>query len=165
MENYWVFGDAYWTTWDYGSDIFGNIITTGVSAGVAYLYNNEPADTYSAVVGDNQLIGYESFIQSGDFDLGDGDDLLFADKFIPDFELTDPGGINNDPEVNILMSAKQYPTATTVSKGPFVVSASTRFQNIRLRGRQANLKISTSAIGTSWRLGTFRLDLVPDGKR
>lgn len=52
VENYWVFGDAYWTTWDYGSDIFGNIITTGVSAGVAYLYNNEPADTYSAVIGD-----------------------------------------------------------------------------------------------------------------
>lgn len=165
VDNYWVFGDSYWTTWDFGADIFESIITTGVSAGVAYLYNNEPADTYSAVVGDNQLIGYESFIQSGDFDLGDGDDLLFADKFIPDFELTDPGGINNDPQVNILMSAKQYPTATTVSKGPFVVSASTRFQNIRLRGRQANLKISTSAVGTSWRLGTFRLDLVPDGKR
>jgi len=165
VDNYWVFGDSYWTTWDFGADIFESIITTGVSAGVAYLYNNEPADTYSAVVGDNQLIGYESFIQSGDFDLGDGDDLLFADKFIPDFDLTDPGGINNDPQVNILMSAKQYPTATTVSKGPFVVSASTRFQNIRLRGRQANLKISTSAVGTSWRLGTFRLDLVPDGKR
>ena len=165
VDNYWVFGDSYWTTWDFGADIFESIITTGVSAGNAYLYNNEPADTYSAVVGDNQLIGYESFIQSGDFDLGDGDDLLFADKFIPDFELTDPGGINNDPQVNILMSAKQYPTATTVSKGPFVVSASTRFQNIRLRGRQANLKISTSAVGTSWRLGTFRLDLVPDGKR
>ncbi len=165
VDNYWVFGDSYWTTWDFGADIFESIITTGVSAGVAYLYNNEPADTYNAVVGDNQLIGYESFIQSGDFDLGDGDDLLFADKFIPDFELTDPGGINNDPQVNILMSAKQYPTATTVSKGPFVVSASTRFQNIRLRGRQANLKISTSAVGTSWRLGTFRLDLVPDGKR
>ena len=165
VDNYWVYGDSYWTTWDFGADIFESIITTGVSAGVAYLYNNEPADTYNAVVGDNQLIGYESFIQSGDFDLGDGDDLLFADKFIPDFELTDPGGINNDPQVNILMSAKQYPTATTVSKGPFVVSASTRFQNIRLRGRQANLKISTSAVGTSWRLGTFRLDLVPDGKR
>ena len=165
VSGYWVYGDSYWTTWDFGADIFESIITTGVSAGVAYLYNNEPADTYNAVVGDNQLIGYESFIQSGDFDLGDGDDLLFADKFIPDFELTDPGGINNDPQVNILMSAKQYPTATTVSKGPFVVSASTRFQNIRLRGRQANLKISTSAVGTSWRLGTFRLDLVPDGKR
>ena len=165
VNNYWVFGNSYWTTWNFGADIFGSIITTGVSAGNAYLYNNEPADTYSGVIGDNQLIGYESFNQSGDFDLGDGDDLLFADKFIPDFELSDPGGINNDPQVNIVMGTKQYPTATTVSKGPFVVSASTRFQNIRLRGRQANLKISTSAIGTSWRLGTFRLDLVPDGKR
>ena len=165
VENYWVYGDAYWTTWDFGEGIFDNIITTGVSAGTAYLYNNEPEDTYHAVIGDNQLIGYKSYIQSGDFDLGDGDELLFADKFIPDFQLADPGGNNNDPEVNILMGAKQYPTATTVTKGPFVVSASTRFQNIRLRGRQANLRISTSAVGTSWRLGTFRLDLVPDGKR
>ena len=165
IDNYWVFGDSYWTTWDFSSGIFDNIITTGVSADVAYLYNNEPLDTYSGVIGNNQLIGYKSFIKSGDFDLGDGDEILFADKFIPDFELSDPGGNNNDPEVNILMSSKQYPTATSVTKGPFIVSTSTQFHNIRLRGRQANLKISTSAIGTSWRLGTFRLDLVPDGKR
>jgi len=165
VENYWVYGSAYWTTWDFGEGIFDSIITTGVSATNSYLYNNEPENTYHAVIGDNQVIGYESFVQSADFDLGDGDELLFADKFIPDFQLSDPGGNNNDPEVNILMGTKQYPTATTVSKGPFVVSASTRFQNIRLRGRQANLKISTSAVGTSWRLGTFRLDLVPDGKR
>ena len=165
VENYWVYGTATWTVWDFGGGIFENIITTGVEASASYLYNNEPENVYYAVSGNNQIKGYNSFIKSSDFDIEDGNEIMFVDKFIPDFQLSDPGGINANPKVQINLGAKQYPTAVTVTKGPFTVTENTRFQNIRLRGRQATLQISSSAAGTAWRLGTFRFDLMPDGSR
>lgn len=165
VENYWVYGTATWTVWDFGGGIFENIITTGVEASASYLYNNEPENVYYAVSGNNQIKGYNSFIKSSDFDIEDGNEIMFVDKFIPDFQLSDPGGINASPAVQINLGAKQYPTAVTVTKGPFTVTENTRFQNIRLRGRQATLQISSSAAGTAWRLGTFRFDLMPDGSR
>ena len=35
----------------------------------------------------------------------------------------------------------------------------------RARGRQAIVRISTSTAGTNWRLGSFRMDVMQDGKR
>jgi hypothetical protein len=104
-----------------------------------------------------------SFIESGDFQLhidGDGETFTKVRRFIPDFQR-----LTGTATVTILL--KDYPSDTAVSSalGPFSVTSSTQKIDTRARGRAAALKIQTTATGETWRYGTFRADIQPDGKR
>jgi hypothetical protein len=104
-----------------------------------------------------------SFIESGDFQLhvdGDGETFTKIRRFIPDFQR-----LTGTATVTILL--KDYPSDTAVSSalGPFSVTSSTQKIDTRARGRAAALKIQTTATGETWRYGTFRADIQPDGKR
>jgi len=107
-----------------------------------------------------------SFIESGDFDIGDGEDIMFIKKLIPDFK--DQVG-----NVNITLKSRYFPTETQISKGPFYHSTSGTKINPRTRGRQVAVRIesngyngvSNDALNEDWRFGTFRFDVQPDGKR
>ena len=153
-ENYWTFGESIWTSW-MDRSVFDNMMTTGVSAPdtVSYLYDNEPSNIYTA---DGTKL--QSYIESGVFDLGDGDDILFIDRIIPDFTI-------KNGNVEVIVKTQNFPNATTVSKGPYTILSSTNFIRTRSRGRQGVLRIQTSAINTQWQLGTVRMDVMMDGKR
>ena len=45
------------------------------------------------------------------------------------------------------------------------VTATTEKFDLRGRGRQANVRIESDAVGDNWRYGTLRLDVQPDGGR
>jgi hypothetical protein len=64
------------------------------------------------------------------------------------------------------MYASYYPTATETTFGPFTAANPTK---CRLSGRQVRLRVESdpNAIDSakSWRVGTFRLDLVLGGLR
>jgi len=45
-----------------------------------------------------------------------------------------------------------------------VTSATTKIDT-RARGRQAQISIKTTETGSSWRYGTYRADVQPDGMR
>ena len=49
--------------------------------------------------------------------------------------------------------------------GPFTVSSSTKKVDTRARARAVALKIANTTTNQSWKLGTFRLDVQPDGRR
>jgi len=49
--------------------------------------------------------------------------------------------------------------------GPFTVSSSTQKVDTRARARAIALKVANTAASQSWKLGTFRLDIQPDGRR
>jgi hypothetical protein len=49
--------------------------------------------------------------------------------------------------------------------GPFTITTSTDKVDTRVRGRLVSLKIENDAINQSWRYGTLRLDVQPDGRR
>jgi hypothetical protein len=51
------------------------------------------------------------------------------------------------------------------TKGPFTINAGTQKIDIRARGRQASVRVSSSDAGTSWRWGSVRLAIQPDGGR
>jgi len=53
----------------------------------------------------------------------------------------------------------------TTSLSPFTITASTDKKDTRARGRFVNIKIENDAASESWRFGTFRLDVQPDGRR
>ena len=100
-----------------------------------------------------------SHITSGDFVIPQaGENLMSIKRFIPDFK-------NQQGTVNVELNFKLYPASSTTTNGPYAVTTSTTKVDTRARGRQGSIKISTSAVDTAWRYGTYRADVQPDGMR
>jgi len=153
--NYWTIGTTLFTTFA-DQYVFGNTITTGTTVGGSNIYNNEPVG-YSLQTGSGEPL--TSFIESADFDIEDGNQLMFLNKMIPDFDLT-------DGNIKFSITTKEYPESTeSVTKGPFTISNTTNKINIRARGRQGRIKVSCNSTGTKWRWGSLRLAVQPDGGR
>jgi hypothetical protein len=143
-----------------GTGSFPTIIgETGLGQSVFFeheLGNNQ-------VNADGSITAINSYIQSFDFDLdvqGNGEFFLAMRRFVPDFkELTG--------DAKVTLNIKQYPsqTGTVTALSPFTITSSTTKIDTRARGRFINLKIENDGVNQSWRYGTFRLDLQPDGRR
>jgi hypothetical protein len=104
-----------------------------------------------------------AFIESGDFDLdaeGDGQFFIKIRRFIPDFKV-----LNGNAKITL--DLRDYPndTATSSPLGPFTVTSSTDKIDTRARARLAALKIENDSTDENWRLGLFRVDIQPDGRR
>lgn len=150
-DNYWTYGDATWTTWD-DKVAFNNVITTGIEGSDSFLFDNEPQDIFT---GDGEVLPF--FIESADFDIEDGDVMMFMDRIIPDFDIT-------DGSLDVTLTSQSFPINGEVTKGPFTVDKSTQKVDFRLRGRQARVRIACSS-DTGWRYGSLRLAMQPDGRR
>jgi hypothetical protein len=131
--------------------------------------NLNGASTYYAhEVGTDQVVGttttaIEAFVESGDFMLhvdGDGEVFTKVRRFIPDFKRLTGNAI-------VTINLKDFPSDTASSSplGPFTITSSTKKIDTRARGRAASLKISNNSTGQTWRYGTFRADVQPDGRR
>ena len=101
-----------------------------------------------------------AFITSGYFDIGDGDNIMFMKRFIPDFS-------NQQGNLTVNLQLRAYPqaSATPSSLDPYTVTPTTQKVDTRARGRQIALKIESDATNTFWRYGTLRVDIQPDGLR
>ena len=167
VENVWSIGTLSRTAWqDYGA--YDNPLATeydstgtestistiyGLTAGRAQVYEQE-----KGINANGQPIS--AFITSGYFDIGDGDNMMYMKRFIPDFK--DQQG---DLTVNLFLRAYPQSAATNSSLDPYTVSPTTQKIDTRARGRQISLKITSSALDTDWRYGTLRVDIQPDGIR
>jgi hypothetical protein len=67
----------------------------------------------------------------------------------------------------VTLQLRNYPNDDYASSslGPFTISSSTTKVDTRARARAISLKIANTAVSQSWKLGTFRLDVQPDGRR
>jgi len=122
-------------------------------------------------------IPIEAYVQSSDFDIGDGHNFGFVWRMLPD--VTFNGSTVNAPVIYMTLKPRQNSGATYGEPSPSVVSSSDNFvggrvYNIeaytgqvytRLRGRQMSFKISSTALGVNWQLGVPRIDIRPDGRR
>ena len=116
-----------------------------------------------------------SFIQSYDIDMESrmrktamgvssnavaGEFFLALRRFVPDFK-TLAGNCK------VSLGVKRYPqdSQTTTALSPFTITSSTLKKDTRARGRFLNVKIENDAASESWRFGTLKLDLQPDGRR
>ena len=115
-------------------------------------------------------------ILSGDFDItqrivgnqmtgiadtrGDGEFIMKIRRFIPDF-------ISQTGNTRITLNLRNFPndTAASSSLGPFDVTTSTQKIDTRARARAIALKVENTSTSQNWKLGTFRLDIQPDGRR
>ena len=127
------------------------------------------------------------YVQSSDFDIGDGHNYGFVWQIIPDITFdgsvgpapTDPNNPTNYPQVTFTVRPRQNPGSnygtadtptvqSTKSYGPTSVYNVQEFTEIvytRVRGRQMAFKVSSDTIGTQWQLGTPRINVRPDGRR
>ena len=113
-------------------------------------------------------------ITSGDFDItqqrsstgqvigmpnlrGDGEYIMKIRRFIPDF-------ISQTGDTQISLITKNFPndSSTTTS---FTITSSNDKVDTRVRARSIALKVSNTSSAENWKLGTFRLDIQPDGRR
>ena len=120
-------------------------------------------------VGNNQInpngssTAIPAELESFDLDLemqGAGQFYLSISRFIPDFKVLTGNAI-------VTLTVKRFPSSagTTSPYSPFTVSSSSTQFNTRARGRFASVKIANSAVDQTWRFGTLRLDIRPDGMR
>jgi len=147
-EGVWSIGTMGRTAWvDRG--IFR--LPIGVdSTGVVYDHEKGDTEDGTAMV---------SYIESAEFDLGEGDSLFSLHRIIPDIS-QDAGS------VDISFNAKLYPNDANTAHGPFTVTPTTEKINTRLRARQISIKFaSDSLLDEKWRLGTSRIDIKPAGRR
>ena len=160
LEKTWSYGSGFFTTYA-DKDIFGNTITTGnptiptqVETSTGYLFDNEPDNVFT---GDGEAIS--SFIESAAFDIEDGTEMMFMDRLIPDFTM------NENKNIEFTIIAQEFPTNSEKLSGPFSINSTTTKVDLRARGRQARIKVSSGEAGTKWQYGSLRLSLQPDGRR
>jgi len=131
-------------------------------------------------VDDNQTTStaaIAAFIESSDFDIGDGDRFSLVNRVVPDVSFD--GSTATNPAATLTLhalassgSGRNSPVseggvnnATVTRTATSPVEVFTDLINIRVRGRQLSMKFSSSATGVTWQLGTPRLDIRPDGRR
>ena len=176
-ENTWYTGTEARTSW-IDATVYQNPFATK--------YDSSASGTFPVIVGESGLgqttyfeheVGTDqvnpngttttvtSFIQSFDFDIanpqmGEGEFFLAVRRFIPDFK-------NLQGNAKVTMAVKRFPqqSQTTTSLSPFTITSSTNKKDTRARGRYVNIKIENDATSESWRFGTFKIDIQPDGRR
>jgi hypothetical protein len=134
-----------------------------------------------AVGTDNVLINHESgvdadglpmaaYIQSSDFDVGEGDKFMLTRRVIPDINFE--GSTAEVPTVDFMVKPRNFPGATYQSDSfdtqPVVQTSVDVYTDqvwIRARARQMAIKVMSNGLGVNWQLGSPRLDAREDGRR
>ena len=168
LEQTWYYGKLARTAWNdraAGQRSFPQAASTD-----QYLYDQEfGLDDGSQ----NPAVPVDAFVQSSDFDIGDGDQFMFIRRIIPDLNFSNSTAAA--PQVEFTMTARNY-NGNVTGQGSdsgdvirtSVISGQDNYTNqlfMRLRGRQMNLKVSSDTTGVDWRLGSPRLEMRPDGRR
>jgi hypothetical protein len=153
-----VFGKPHAT--DYDADSNNSYDVVGNTDGCTIYYEHE---TGTDQVTTTATTAITSNIESGDFDIsqgGDGEFFAKIRRFIPDF-------VSQTGNTQITLQLRNYSNDSQASSslGPFTVTSSTTKVDTRARARAVSLKIANTAAQQNWKLGGFRLDIQPDGRR
>jgi len=116
-------------------------------------------------------VAIDAYIQSSDFDIGDGHNFGFVWRMIPD--VTFSGSTATSPQLMIVVKPRQASGAAYGAPDPnavintvaYPVEQYTEQVYTRIRGRQMAFKIESDTVGVTWQLGATRIDVRPDGRR
>jgi hypothetical protein len=167
-----VFGNPHALEYDADTDTSFDVV--GNTEGRTTYYQHE---TGTDQVKGSAVTAITANIASGDFDIsqrrsalgqttggadlrGDGEFIMKIRRFIPDF-------ISQTGNTQVTLQLRNFPNDSQASSslGPFTVSSSTQKVDTRARARAIALKVENTGSSQSWKLGTFRLDIQPDGRR
>jgi len=126
--------------------------------------SNEVDDKIDEIQGISKTISEEEYTLLEvhvDLDIeGNGQFFMSIRRFVPDFKTL-------QGNAKVTLAVKRYPqqSETTTSLSPFTITSSTDKKDTRARGRYVNVKIENDSASESWRFGTFKIDIQPDGRR
>lgn len=170
LERVWSYGNLSRTAWldtplrDYPS-------ATGYNGQL--IYHEQGVDDGTT----NPPSPISAYIQSADFNIGDGHNYGFAWRMIPD--ITFDGSYVNNPQVTFTLRPRQNPGANYSTADTPTVTSTQNYQGqrnytvqqfteivyTRIRGRQMAFKVSSDGLGVNWQLGVPSIDIRPDGRR
>ena len=164
LDRVWYYGTINRTAW---LDASTNQYPIAASdAQTLILHENGVDDAIT-----NPPVAINAYIQSSDFDIGDGHNFGFVWRILPD--VTFSGSNITNPQVTMVVeprinSGSPYgtpnePTVTRTQQYP--VELYTGQVYTRIRGRQMAFRIESVGTGTQWQLGSPRIDIRPDGRR
>jgi len=167
-----VFGKPHALEYDASTDTSFDVV--GNTEGRTSYYEHETGTDQNR---NGTITAITANITSGDFDItaqrtaqgqqtgvatfrGDGEFIMKIRRFIPDF-------ISQTGATRVTLNLRNFPndTAASSSLGPFDITSSTQKVDTRARARAIALKVENTSTSQNWKLGTFRLDTQPDGRR
>ena len=167
-----VFGTPHATEYDAATDTSFDVV--GNTEGRTSYYEHETGVDQNR---NGTITAITSNISSGDFDIsqrtsalgqttgvadlrGDGEFIMKIRRFIPDF-------ISQTGSTRVTLQLRNFPNESQASSslGPFDITSSTKKIDTRARARSVALKVENTGASQSWKLGAFRLDIQPDGRR
>jgi hypothetical protein len=160
VEQTWDIGPMARAAW-IDRSVLGNPIAITPS-GIIYYHEMGNDDDNNALVPE---------MLTGDFMIDEGEDFAFIDEIIPDFRWGLKNGTSQDAQINITLYVRDNPGEEAREYGPFLVTKdspsfcpASAIDFTRPRGRLAQLEVSSSDVGSFWRLGAVRFRYAPDGR-
>ena len=155
IEGVWSIGTMVRTAW-IEAHLENNPIAAGKTGTDSnYLYNQEFGH-------DDDDSAMTAYIETGDFDIQDGNNFMLVSKVIPDIQFRDADSEN---ELDISIKGRNYPSDSLSTLSTSSLTNSTQQAFVRCRSRQAVLRFESTGSGYGWRLGHFRLDTRLDGRQ
>lgn len=148
----WPFGRLAWA----GRSVLGNPI--GVQPNGLILAHEDGYDADGSPITPRMRTGY--------FYIEESQDFVTVDRLIPDFRFGKFGAAQN-AQISLTLYSVETPGQTPLVNGPYLVTQATEYITLDppVRNKQFALEISSSDIGSFWRLGLVRFRWAPDGRR
>jgi hypothetical protein len=170
LDRVWYYGNLARTAWiQTGTQPF----PIAADYNGRLLYHEDGNDDLST----SATLPITAYVQSSDFDIGDGHNFGFVWRILPDVNFN--GSSTNQPTVTMTVKPRQNSgTPYGAADNPQVQSAQ-NYTNVpqytiqefdgqvytRIRGRQMSFRIESTGVGVAWQLGSPRIDIRPDGRR
>lgn len=171
LENIWYYGTLSRTAW-YDSPLQrGPLAAVGTTQVGQLVVHEQGVDDVTT----DSPQPINAYIQSSDFDIGDGDKYMFIWRMLPDVGFD--GSAVNQPSVDISLYPRQFPGSPYGTQTDSTVTSTQNYTNIktytvqqftpqvfvRVRGRQMAFRIESTTLGVNWQLGSPRIDARTDG--
>ena len=170
LERVWSYGTMMRTAW---LDSPLREFPMAANGDNRILYHEANVDDVSGLT----PVPIEAYVQSSDFDIGDGHNFGFVWRILPD--LTFNGSNVNQPYVTMTVRPRRNSgTPYGIADNPEVASTQNytgqRTYDVqefdgqvytRLRARQMSFRIESTTLGVAWQLGSPRIDIRNDGRR
>jgi hypothetical protein len=165
-ENVWSLGSLTRYAWldDYNNS---NPVASGIANSSNFLYDHESGSN------DDESPMSNVFIESGDFDVADGEQFAFIKRIIPDINFLSDFGTSPNPAINVVLKKRNSPADSLTADSTSQIDNTTTRNDVRTRGRQFVLRFESDddlsptarQKDFKWRLGATRLDVNPSGRR
>ena len=170
LEKIWSYGTLARSAW---LDSPLRVQPLATTYGAQLVYHESGVDDGTT----NPPSPISSYIQSADFNIGDGHNYGFVWRMVPD--ITFDGSYVNNPSVTFTMRPRQNPGSNYSTAATPAVTSTQNYQGqrnyavqqfteiiyTRVRGRQMAFKVSSDGLGVQWQLGVPSIDVRPDGRR